>query len=228
MNVNDLYELMLFIINKFQSGNFTQDEFNVVINRAQKSFLNYLLGQFVSYQYGRPISKVQFGMNEIVRQRITPLIDPPVPLVIDANGLAPYPANFEQVDAIYTSTKDRIRFVPQHKLYSYLGSVIDPINTNPIFLIESGGFRFYPNTTYNGTALSGVTLSFVKTPPDIVWASIPDGQGRPVYNPSASVDPVWYQVDWMELVHRGLSMVGVNLQASEISQFAQQVKLQGD
>lgn len=228
MNVNDLYELCLFIINKSLGGTFTQDEFNTVINRAQMSFLNYLLGQFVSYQYGRPLSRVQFGMNEIVRQRITPLISQPVPLTIDATGLAPYPNDFEQVDAVYTASMDRVRFVPQHKLYSYLSSVIDPVTTNPIFLIESGGFRFYPNTDYNSVSLSGITLSYVHTPPAIVWASTPDAQGRPQYNSGASKDPVWYEVDWMELVSRALSMVGVNLQANEISQYAQQIKLQGD
>lgn len=228
MNVNDLYNTIQFIINKFLSANLTGDEFNNIINQSQTSFLNYLLGQFVSYQYGRPISRVQFGMNEIVRQRITPLIDTPSALTIDATGLAPYPANFEQVDAIYTSTKDRVRFVPQHKLYSYLGSVIDPVSTNPIFLIESDGFRFYPNANYNGVALAGVTISFVHTPPPIVWASTPDGQGRPVYNAGASTDPVWYPVDWFELAHRALAMVGVNLQANEISQYANMIKTQGD
>jgi hypothetical protein len=228
MNVNDLYELFLFIINKSLGGTLTQDEFNTIINRSQVSFLNYLLGQFVSYQYGKPLSRVQFGMNEIVRQRITPLIDTPIPLTIDATGLAPYPTDFEQVDAVYTSTMDRVRFVPQHKLYSYLSSVIDPVATNPIFLIENDGFRFYPNTNFNSLGLTGVTLSYVHTPPAIVWNSTPDGQGRPQYDAGTSVDPVWYQVDWMELVSRGLAMVGVNLQANEISQYAQQIKTQGD
>lgn len=190
--------------------------------------MNYLLGQFVSYQYGKPISKVQFGMNEIVRQRITPLIDPPSAITIDATGLAPYPNDFQQVDAIYTSTKDRVRFVPQHKLYSYLTSVIDPVATNPIFLIESDGFRFYPNTNYNAITLPGVTLSYVKTPPTIVWASLPDGQGRPIYNSGGSTAPVWYDTDMMEIIARALQMVGVNLQAPEITNFSQQIKMEGD
>jgi hypothetical protein len=116
---------------------------------------------------------------------------------------------------------NRIRYVPQHKLYSYLNSKIDPVATNPIFLIESDGFKFYPNTL--GSAL----ISYVNTPPDVVWASTPDGQGRPVYNPGASQGPLFYDVDVMELISRCLAMVGVNLQASEVSGYAQRVKTEG-
>lgn len=227
MNADIPFRLINYISNKFMGGDITGNNYMDIINQAQRDFLNDLLGQFVSYQYGRPISRVQFGMNEIVRQRITPLIDTPSPLVIDATGLAPYPTDFQQVDAIYTSTKDRVRFVPQHKLYAYLGSVIDPVATNPIFLIENEGFRFYPNTNTNGVALSGVTLSYVKTPPAIIWNSTPDAQGRPAYTSAGSQGPVFYDVDTMELVSRSLAMVGINLQANEVSRYAEMVKKEG-
>lgn len=227
MTADDPYRIIQFISNKFQAGNITPTQYNDIINYAQLGFLDFLLGQFVSYQYGRPLSRVQFGMNEIVRQRITPLIDAPSTIAIDADGLAPYPADFQQVDALNLTSLDRIRFVPQHKKYSYIKSRIDPISTNPIFLIESEGFRFYPNTNFNGIPLGTVQLSYVKTPPKIFWASTPDGQGRPVYNQGGSADPIWYDVDIDELVYRALDMVGVNLSAPEVRQYAQQVKIQG-
>jgi len=197
-----------------------------MINQAQRDFLSFLLGQFVSYQYGRPLSRVQFGMNEIVRQRVTPLIAAPTSLTIDGFGKSPYPVGMQQVDAMYTvdsngNITNRIRYVPQHKLYSYLNSRIDPVATNPIFLIEDEGFQFYPITL--GTA----KISFVNTPPDVIWNSTPDGQSRPVYTAAGSVGPVFYDIDVMELISRSLAMVGVNLQAGEISQYANMVKTQG-
>lgn len=194
---------------------------------GQTSFLDYLLGQFQSYQSNRPLSRVQFGMNEIVRQRVTPLIKPPVPLTIDATGLAPYPTDFEQGDAMWTNTNTRIRFVPQHKLFSYLNSQIDPIATNPIFLIQSNGFQFYPNTNFNGVSIPNVTLSYVGTPPAILWSSTPDANGRPIYNPGLSVSPVWYNVDMLEIITRALKFVGLNLQLPELNQYATQIQTQG-
>lgn len=166
-------------------------------------------------------------MNEIVRQRITPLIDQPSTLTIDVTGLAPYPADYQQADALNLTSMDRIRFVPQHKKYSYSKSKIDPVATNPFFLIESGGFRFYPNTNFNGVSLGTVQLSYVKTPPKIVWASTPDAQGRPVYNQAGSTNPIWYDTDMDELIYRALDMIGINLQAQEISQYARMVKTEG-
>lgn len=198
-----------------------------MINYAQLGFLDYLLGQFVSYQYGRPLSRVQFGMNEIVRQRITPLIDAVTTINIDATGFAAYPTDYQQADALNLTSLDRVRFVPQHKKYSYIKSRIDPVATNPIFLIESQGFRFYPNTNFNGVSLGTIQLSYVKTPPDIVWGNSPDGQGRPIYNQGTSINPVWYDTDMDELIVRALEMIGVNLQAPEISQYAQMIKNEG-
>ena len=227
MDADTPYRIIDLICNKFQAGNITAQQYMDAINQAQRDFLNFLLGQFISYQYGKPLSRVQFGMNEIVRQRVTPFIAPPSVLTIDANGVAPYPTGLQQVDAMYTSAMQRIRYVPQHKLYSYLNSQIDPVATNPIFLIESTGFKFYPNTTFNGTTLGTALISYVDTPPDVIWASLPDGQGRPVYNPGASQGPLFYDVDVMELISRALAMFGVNLQANEVSQYAQMAKTQG-
>lgn len=219
MDANTGYQLVTYLANQFQRGNVSPQRYNLIINQASTSFLNYLLGQFQTYNYGKPESRVQFGVNETARQRLSPLINAPTTLTIDSTGLAPYPTGFEQVDAMFSLTMDRIRFFPQHRLYSYLNDPIDPINTNPGYVIESDGFRFYPNTTYNGTQLPGALLSYVKTPEPIVWAYIPDGNGRPVYDPGNSTGFPWYDVDNFEVVVRALKMVGVNLSVGELLQY---------
>lgn len=229
MTVDFAYQVVNYIIAKnLGQGNLNPNDFNNLINFAQYEFLDYLLGEFQSYQGGRPVSKVQFGMNESVRQRLTPFIKTPIPLTIDSTGLAMYPDDYQQMDAMYTTSMNRIRFVPQHKLYSYLNSKIDPITSNPIYLIEELGFRFYPNATYNiGTTFSSAILSYVGTPPDIKWAFVPDTNGRPVYDPGNSVDPEWYDVDMEEILARVLRKCGVSLQNQEVNQISQEIKIQG-
>lgn len=212
---------MQFITNKNQQGYLSPADFNNIINLAQYDFLDYLLGEFQQYQGGRPVAKVQFGMNESVRQRLTPFIAPPSLLAIDGTGLSPYPANYQQMDAMYDVYLNRIRYVQQHKLYSYINSQIDPIATNPIYLIQSNGFQFYP------VGVGQAKLSYVGTPPTIVWGFTTDVNLRPVYNPAGSVDPAWYDVDMNEIIARALRMVGVNLESMEVSQYADQIKTQG-
>jgi hypothetical protein len=211
---------MQFVVAKNFNGFLSPDEFNLVINQAQLSFVDYLLGEFQTYQNGRPVARVELGNNEIVRQRLTPFIGENLSLTVDSNGFAAYPTDYQQVDAMYTTSMDRIRYVQQHKLYSYLGSVIDPIATNPIYLIKADGFRFYPSN------IGTVKLSYVKTPPDIVWAYTLVNN-RPVYDPANSVDPKFYDVDTLEIIARALKLVGVNLQSAEVSLYANQITQNG-
>lgn len=219
MNSDTAYKILQFVINKNQQGYFSPANFNTIFPAAELQYLDYLLGEFQQYQYGRPVPRVQFGMNETIRQSLTPLIGPPVSLTIDVNGLASYPGDFQQVDAIYfSSPADRVRFVAQDKLYSYLNSVIDPVATNPIYLIQSNGFQFYP------IGLAAANLSYVKTPPQTKWAYTTDVNGRPVYDPANSVAPIWYDVDCFDVISRALKMIGVNLQAPAVMQYATELK----
>ena len=153
-------------------------------------------------------------------------------LSIDGNGHANYPEEYLQTDSLRTSANDRIRFTQQDSLYSYLKSEIDPIASNPIFLLVDDGFQFYPKNL--GTA----TLSYVMNAPTIVWAYTLDGNNRPVYSPvgvtgtgvyptTGSVDPLWFDIDKLEIVARVLKLVGLNLQAGVVEQYANQVTQQG-
>lgn len=225
MNVNFAYNIVQFICNKNQNGgNISPDEFNATITQAQLGLFNYLLGQFQDYGVGRPGARVEFGVNMVVRQRLAPFIGPKITLIVDETGFVQYPEDYQQWDAFWqVNMIHRLRPVQQNKLYSFLKSYIDPIATNPVVTIESEGFRVYPNVIDTGTSIPNneFQLSYVSTPPAIVWGFIPDPTtGLPVYNPSGSTDPKWYDVDMMEVISRCLSMIGINLQSQDISQYA--------
>lgn len=222
MNVNEMYILMTEICSKNkQTGYLNPKMFNTFINQAQVSFLDYLLGEFQQYQYQHPVARVQFGQNSIVRQRLTPIIYG-YNLKIDGTGFSAYPSDFQQVDAMNSIYGwNRIKYVQQNYLSSYYNSKINPIATNPIYLIEELGFRFYPTT------LGNAKLNYVRTPPTIVWAYTLDGNGRPVYDPVNSVDCVFYETDQLDIISRALAMVGVSLDANNIKEYAQNIKVNG-
>lgn len=223
MNVNQVYEIIQYIINKNQDGYMSPDEFNLIINQAQTSFVTYLLGELQQYQYGRPQSRISFGQNEIVRGKITPLINSPLLLTINAQGLSPYPVDYLAPDAMYDNSiyRNRIRFASQDKLHSYLASTIDPIESNPVYLIESTYLRFYPQN------LGYARFSYIKEPPQMFWNSTDSIYGQPVYNPVGSVDPVFYDTEMLEIITRALKIAGVNLQTQQVIQYANEVNQMG-
>lgn len=231
MTVDVMYRLLQYAINKNQSGYVSPSDFNLIINQSQLLYLNFLIGPPEKYQPGRPTPAVSLSLTEEVREILTAFIAKFQNIAVDNTGLAAYPADFQRSDALLTTDKDRIRFVHQDFVWSNLKSKIDPPEfngavANPFYTIEDDGFRIYPNPVDNTVGLNNILLSYVKTPPAILWAFNVVG-GLPVYNPGASVDPLWYDLDCFQVIVRALRLVGVNLQASVISQYAEEVKNTG-
>lgn len=216
-----MYRICQYAINKAQNGYLTSSEFNLLVNQAQTSYADYLLGEFQQYQYGRAQARIDYNQNSNIRQRLSPLIYG-YTLSIDGTGFASYPGDYVQTDAIWNPNGiSRYRYVKQDSLFSYYNSKIDPIATNPIYLIEQTGFRFFPAN------VSGARLTYVKNPPTITWGYTIDGNGREVYSAGASQQPVWSDVDLLEIIARVLKLVGVNLKDGMVAQYANQVTQMG-
>lgn len=217
-----MYDLMKYIIRKNQNGNLKPNDFNLIINTASISYMDYLLGEFQKYIPGRPFAAVNFGQNQDIRQRLSPFIGAPVTITIDPNGNAPYPTGYLNSDAMtYGAYRQRVKYIQQDRLFSHLNSYVDPVDKNPFYLIYKDGFQFYP--TNLGTAY----LSYIKKPVDMLWNYTLDIYNRPIYNPSGSVQPEWQELDQLEVVVRALAQVGVNLQLRDVEQYSQLIKTQG-
>lgn len=222
MNINEVYELVLYATSKNkQQGYVSPDDFNLTINQAQKSYVAYLLGAFQQYTPQRPFSRVQFGQNATIRTRLAPVIYW-YNLSIDGAGFSPYPGDYLQVDTMVSIYGySRIRQVQQDSLYSNYNSVIDPIATNPIYILEDNGFRFFP------TSQGAAKLSYLRNPPEMRWGFTLDVNGIPIYNPSASIQPVWDDAAILEIIVRALAIIGVNLQLNVVEQYSMAIKNQG-
>jgi len=231
MNINEVYEIVLYSTAKnLSQGYVSPDDFNLTINQAQKSYVSYLLGSFQQYTPGRAVARVEFGQNTIVRTRLAPIIYWDT-LTVDAFGFCPYPDDYLQTDAMFTEEGyERIRCVQQDSLYSFYKSQIDPIETNPIYILEDTGFHFFPEDIGNAE------ISYVGNPPDMKWGYNLSGTGIPVYNPlpynpitqpTGSIDQVWDDASILEIIVRALSIIGVNLQLNVVEQYSMAIKNQG-
>lgn len=218
MDANTPYKIIQYVANKNQNGYISPDNYNLIINQGSRDYVKFLTGATQSYVPGRPISKVELGNSEHVLRSLAPFIDPPATLTIAGDGTVAWPDDMEEVVAMYTTSLDRIRFVQQDSLWSYLKSVIDQVEANPIYLIQADTFQFYPIT------IGSAKISFIKTPPSITWAYTLDVNGRPVYDSANSVAPIWADTDMMEVIARALRLVGVNLQSADVNVYANEIK----
>lgn len=220
MDVNVTYNIIKYCANKAQQGYIKPDSFNLIINAAQKMYLDYLLGEYQKYQLQRPISVVELGQTKKLRQSISPLIYGTV-FTPSTTGIAPFPSDYQYPDAMWGlyGIYD-ITFVQQPRLANFKHSQIDPVEQNPIYLINHEGFQFYPEN------IGMVKLSYVRNPPTIKWAFI-EINNREVYDPLNSINPVWSDFDMMNIISRALQMVGINLQSGVVSQYANELKTTG-
>lgn len=189
---------------------------------AQDGYLDYLLGEYQKYQPTRPFSPVEFSGNQRLRTSIAPLIYNAILPVDSITGIASYPSDFEEVDAMWSLYNVyRIRFTQQDWLWSVKNSRIDPIADNPVFYLNEDGINFLPTTVGN------MRMSYVRKCPPIFWGYDLDGDGIPVYNSALSQQPVWSDTDMHQIIVRALALVGVNLQAGVVQQYAEVIKQGG-
>ena len=220
MNVNQVYELCQYICAKNrQQGYLSPNDFNTAINTAQRSYLDYLLGQYQKYAPYRPIAVVEMGQTERIRQSLAPLIYGTVLSINGVTGISPFPSDFESMDNMWSVYGHyNIRFVQQPRLDSFYHSTIDPIPQNPVYLIRHEGFQFYPET------IGQARLSYVRNAPAITWGYQYDYNGIPQYDPTTSQDPVWSDTDMLNIIVRALAMVGVSMQFSAVVQYSNEIK----
>ena len=226
MDVNRCYSIMkLAVAKNLEQGYLSPEDFFTSINTAQQQYLDYLLGRYQSYQLKRPISVVEFGQNERIRDSISPLIYNAILPINSTTGIASRPSDYEYTDAVWGVYGNyNIKFVQQDRLDSYIHSDIDPVASNPVYLIRQEGFQFYPDRPYGENQAK---MSYVRTPPSIVWGYTTDSNGIPRYNPATSQDPVWSDTDMMEVIARALLLEGVSLQIGQVSQYADSLKQGG-
>lgn len=305
MSIDENFRLINYIAGKNQKGNITPENFNLIIKEANSQYMAFCLGQIEQFQYNNPKPRVALGGSELVTSKLSPFISSPTSLSINGSGKANYPSDYVERIALYTSSGSGIRWAAQERLSDYLDDPIDPVATNPIYLLEDVGFMFYPITlgsarlsyVKNGaipywgynvsgslltlTGLNGGTgyvdntylniplqggyginalatvivvggivtsvtitnsganfvvsnilttdnsyLGGTGTGFNIIVGTVSSSQ-RAVYNPSTSQDLLWKEKDQMEVIARVLDKVGVNLIASQISQYANEVKTVG-
>jgi hypothetical protein len=216
MTVDQVYNILKFIVRKNQLGSLSPDDFAYAFNTAQRNYYDFLVGRIEQYQYGRAVPRVGLSMTDNVVSRLMPFES--TATITITSGLATKPSDFNKSIGIYTPNNYRVYRVEENRFAERMQDSIDPVDEANAFYVEQNtNWRIYP------TSLTSIILKYLTVPVDVKWNYTLDDSGRPVYSSSGSVQPLWKDNDIDELVGRAAKIIGVSFKEPTLSQFGQGV-----
>lgn len=216
MTTDKVYSIMRFIARKNQLESLSPAEFQYAFNSAQRNYYDFLVGRIEQYRYDRPIPRIGLAMTDNVVSRLTPFQESATQTV--TAGVAAKPSNFNKLLSMITPNNYRVYRVEENRLTERIQDSIDPIDEPNAFFVElKTGWAVYP------TSLPSVTVKYLRLPADVVWNYTLDGNGRPVYNPTGSVNPEWMDNDIDELIARALKILGISIKENALVSYGQSV-----
>lgn len=213
MMINDVRNMVNFVLNKESRGYITPLQFNTFAKQAQQeivdSYLNdynkSIVGKNSRNNYKEVMSKAREGMDAFAV--------PPTTLTFNnSTGLFNEPSDlYSTVSLIYNNIE--VEEVGRDKLSYFLtNSLVGPSVYYPCFIRYNNKYKVYPETIN-----SGVKLIYFRTPKDPNWTYEMVG-GNPIFNPSkAGFQDFEIGVeDKFLLIVKILKYAGLNIREADI------------
>ena len=218
MTINDIYKLVSYLVDKYQGTYLAPDDFNMVINMAQRQYLNYLTEDGSGHAGMRLGRKSGMVINAPVVETLSIFIKESTLSV--TSQIVTQPNDLYRIISMRTSNDlNVIRKITPDKLAEIIDDVIDPPTiTDPIYLDIANNFKIYPST------VTSVRVSYVREPADMKWAYT----GALSYDSVNSVQPEWGTKDLEDIIYRAIGIIGINLKDGDLQRSAQMIKQQGE
>ena len=221
MNINEVYKLVSYLVDKYQGTYLSPDDFNMVINMAQNQYLSFLTDD--TGAVGRnPKNPVGMSTSAIVADTLSGFLTEST--VTITSQLGPKPADLYKTVSIRTTDDNySVRFVASDRMSSFIDNAIDaPTNTEPIYYELGSNYKVFPNT------IASVKLTYIRNPQTLKWAYT----GSLVYDAPNSVPAnnaaiEWGDTDVYEIIYRTIGIIGINLKDGDLVRAAQMVKNDG-
>ena len=219
INVNQVYRVVLSILNKEQRGYLTPDQFNRIARQAQLDLFDKAF-----YDYNRAVRKQAVGdFREFadIAAKIKEKIDIfYTSTTLDhTSGSVTMPSGLYMLTGVYSS--DRVKEFDEVKKeeipYLISSKLNQPTSDYPIYYNEGNFVKILP-TSYGGQVL----LDYVTMPSDPSWAYTNGTGGSYVYNSESSVDFEIHESDEVDLVTKILAYSGVVIKDPTVIQVAAQ------
>lgn len=184
------------------NGNLSPADFNLIWNRAEQRYYNFLYKQY--------------GINQDNVDSLIRFKTDPMTIAVDGDGKYTMPTDLIHTDSLRKDASGKqvsIKKVEDDRLAAWLDSTYDaPTLLTPIYVEYKTYIQFYPIT------LATATLVYLKKLTPAVWAYTLVSD-RPVYNSAASVQPVWLDGDIDEIIYLCGTDLGINTKSAMDIQF---------
>lgn len=203
------------MINKYQSTSYNATNFFYAWNSEQRMYMADLLGRFQARNTGKTGANTGLLENETILTKLAPFTKPATLPVVAGN--ATKPTDFIYGLAARVSGYEII-FINKGQIQFVQNSVIDPpsITSNAYYATEYlGYYTVFPST------VTSMELDYIADPVDVVYGTIPDGNGLPAYDPGSSTQPQWLTPDSIEITKRTLKSIGVHFTSQDFENFGQ-------
>ncbi len=221
MNINEVYKLVSYLVDKYQGTYLSPDDFNMVINMAQNQYLSFLTDD-TGGPNRNPKNPVGMSTSAIVADTLSTFLFESVVNILGQTAYKPSDL-YKTVSVRTLDDNNPVRFVSSDRITSFIGNAIDePTNTEPIYYEIGDKYKFYPST------LSAARVTYIKLPQTLKWAFT----GNLVYDPVNSVPQnngalEWGDTDVYEIIYRAIGIIGINLKDGDLMRSAQLVKNDG-
>ena len=221
MTIDAVYRILRFIVRKNQLGSLSPQDACDAFNIAQRNYYDFLVGRVEQYRYGSAVPRVGLSMTDNIVSRLMPFEQSATVTV--SSGIANKPSGLNKLLAMYTPASYRVYRIEENMFAERMQDSIDPIDEpNAFFVEQNTNWRIYPTT------LTSLTVKYLTVPTDVIWNYTLDGSGRPVYNPTGSIDPLWNNNDIDELVGRAAKIIGVSFKEPTLNQFGESIIQKGE
>jgi uncharacterized membrane protein len=216
INVNAVYKTVLLILNQQQRGYMTPDEFNKVATQVQLNIFERYeddLNQMYRVpqndtEYANRVKNIEENLQFFQRTGATAYVGPHFTLT---------PTDIYRLGSVMYQSAELTQYAQRNELLQILKSPLtQPTNSFPIYLYENNLLYVYPNTIQ-----SSITVSYLKTPADVVWGYSVGALGQFQYAAGTSINFELNISEQTNVITRVLAYAGVIINDPTIIQVAQ-------
>lgn len=205
-NLQDVFNILNFWINKETGGWYTVSELTDLIDAGQLSYYSDI--------------KPQYATSNLIKEILSPFRST-YDFATIGDGIIEVPNNVGYLDLLdirITGSKyHSVLMVNEDTMSNALNSQTDPVTSDsPVGeIIAPRRFRLYPASVYNGT------VTYLKRPVKPVFAySVISGRVI-VYDNVHSVQLGWRDTEIQSIILKSLKSIGINLNSQEIAGWSQ-------
>ena len=217
INVNTVYRTVLLILNKEQRGYITPTEFAKIATQVQlEIFEEYF--ESLNQQLRVPDNDSEYADRIQNLDGSLSIFKTIANATHVSGGEFSLPANLYRLGSVIYNDENEVNRVQRNDLlYITMSPLTRPTVKYPLYLYENGLVKLRP-----ATITSGISLSYVRKPLDVVWNFTATAltNYQYVYDPTGSVDFELAPSEQTNVINRILMYSGLVINNPEIIQVA--------